>query len=97
VFLRARSRQLAILAANHIALASSLEGGAATPFATDIPSLVSNASDSLLMREGVDPGVAKFRSDPQQIQRPNPISGGGRLCPDSGVLASHGMAGGQRR
>ena len=58
MFLRARSHQLAILAANHIALASSLEelrrnmlapSGAATPFATDIRSLVSNASDSLLM------------------------------------------------
>jgi hypothetical protein len=77
--------------------------GAATPFATDIRSLVSNVSDSLLMQEGVDSGVAKFRSDPQQIQRPNPISGvgfeltGARLCPEPGVLASHGMAGGQRR
>jgi hypothetical protein len=68
VFLRARSHQLAILAANHIALASSLEelrsnmlapSGAATPFATAIRSLVSTLADSLLVQEGVDPGVAK--------------------------------------
>jgi hypothetical protein len=77
VFLRARTHQLAILAANRIALASSLEELRRNMPAPDIRSLVSNASDSLLMQEGVDPGVAKFRSDPQQIQRLNPISGVG--------------------